>query len=176
MTYLLSHILIWPLLLALYQNSCCEGQMIFPRCLSYLSYLWQNTLWFWNTILKLLTLPEPNLVVFFLRLTWSLSYFYFQFSLFNLYPKCGYSSEIYLGHLSNLFLLNLLFILRMPNVILKWITKLCFVELLESILDGFTYVSRGFKGILEMKVTTLPQYPPGERKGKHKLPALLSLC
>lgn len=42
--------------------------MIFPHCLSYLSYLWHKTLWVWNTILKFLIFPDPDLVVFFLRL------------------------------------------------------------------------------------------------------------
>lgn len=104
----------------------------------------------------------PNLVVLFLRFWTTLLSFYVYFLSSN------YSSEIYLGHLSNLFLLKLSFILRLPTVTLIWITKLFFIELLSNMLDFSTYMSHQFKAILKIKLITKPQYPCRKKKKKGK--------
>lgn len=82
------------------------------------------------------------------------------FSHLKLCPQRGYSSEFYLGLLSNLFLLKLSFILRMPTVILMWITKIFFIEFLSGILDIPTCMCHQSECILSITFVTTTQYPP----------------
>lgn len=68
----------------------------FSSCWSYLNYLWYRTLpmVFWNTILKQASHSFKAPVN---------SCLYFLLFCLKLCPKCGYSSQIYLGLLLNLF-------------------------------------------------------------------------